>query len=218
MNDTTPENRLTGTIDGALNLLDRQILDSDGKMVGKVDDVELTQQDDGLAITALLVGTAALLHRLGGQLGNEMVTKWVQLRESEPHRSRPWRIEMSQVDRLDSAVHLTVAREGVLERDTEAHRLGRLTGMEVLGPNGERLGRVLDARFEPGVDGRLVARSLIVGHTRPGALLGYDRHEDQGPALIRGIVGWLHRHNRTVAIADSQILWNREQVQMRQPA
>jgi sporulation protein YlmC with PRC-barrel domain len=215
VNGDAAENRLSGPIDGALQLLDRQILDSDGKMVGKVDDVELTQQEDGLAITALLVGTAALLHRLGGQLGNEMVTKWVQLRVPEPLRARPWRVDMTDVDRLDSGVHLSVSREGVLDRDTENHRLGRLTGMEVLGPGREHVGRVLDARFEPGMHDRLVIRSLLVGRGHPGSLLGYDRHPRQGPTLIRGVVRWMHRHTRPVDIDDAQILWNNEQVHLR---
>jgi len=32
-------NKLEGTIDGALELLDRQLLDVEGRMLGKVDDV-----------------------------------------------------------------------------------------------------------------------------------------------------------------------------------
>jgi sporulation protein YlmC with PRC-barrel domain len=212
--DQAPENRLTGPIDGAFNLLDRQLLDSDGKMLGKVDDIELTQHDDGLAITAVLTGSAALLHRLGGRLGNELVDKWEQLRVSEPHRTRPWRIAIEDMDRLDSALHLSVARDGVLRRDTEGYRLGRLTGMKVLGPGGERLGRVLDARFEPGQQGRLVLRSLIVGRGHPGSLLGYDRHRKQGPWLIRAIVGRLHRHTGSVDVEAAQIMWNNAEVHL----
>jgi sporulation protein YlmC with PRC-barrel domain len=217
VNDQGRENRLTGPIDGVLNLLDRQLLDSDGKMLGKVDDVELTQQEDGLAITAVLTGPAALLHRLGGQLGSEMVTKWEQARPSEPNRSRPWRIEVSDIDRLDSAVHLSVPRDGILNRDTEGHRLGRLAGMKVLGPDGHRIGYVIDARFQPGHHERLVLRSLIVGRGGPGSLLGYDRHRGQGPWLVRAIVGFLHRHSRLIDLDDVQILWNNQQVQLHRP-
>jgi sporulation protein YlmC with PRC-barrel domain len=205
---------LTGPIDGALNLLDRQLLDCDGKMLGKVDDVELTAQEDGLAITALLTGPAALLHRLGGRLGSELVTKWEQLREAEPNRARPWRIDIDQVHHLDSAVHLSVPRDGVLRRDKEAHRLGRLTGMEVLGPGGEHAGRVLDVRFDHGLHDRLVVHSLVVGRGRPGSLLGYDRHRKQGPWLVRALVGRLHRHTSIVDIESAHILWNRHQVQL----
>jgi sporulation protein YlmC with PRC-barrel domain len=212
VSDHTTENRLTGAIDGVLNLLDRQLLDSDGKMLGKVDDIELTQQDAGLVITAVLTGPAALLHRLGGQLGNELVTKWEQTRPSEPDRARPWRIEVGDIDRLDSAVHLSVPRNGILNRDTEGYRLGALTGMEAVGPANRRYGRILDARFQPGDHDQLVMRSLIIGRGRPGSLLGYDRHRDQGPWLIRKIVGFLHRHRGIIDVDDVQILWNTEQV------
>jgi sporulation protein YlmC with PRC-barrel domain len=216
VSEQTHENRLTGPIDGALHLLDRQVLDSDGRMLGKVDDIELTQQEDGLAITAVLTGAAALLHRLGGQLGSELVTKWEQLRPAEPHRDRPWRIDVSDIDRLDSALHLGVRREGILRHDTERHRLGRLTGMEVLGPDGGGIGSVLDARFKPGQHDRLVLRSLIVGRGGPGSLLGYDRHGKQGPWLIRVIVGFLHRGTGIVDVDHAQILWNKQQVHLHQ--
>jgi sporulation protein YlmC with PRC-barrel domain len=214
VNDHGRGDRLTGPLDGALNLLDRQILDCDGKMVGKVDDIELSQQQDGLAITAVLTGPAALLHRLGGRLGSRLVTTWERLKVTEPDRTRPWRIGMELVDRLDSALHLAVSRDGVLSRDTEGYRFGRLTGMEAVGPDDAHLGRVLDARFERGAHGRLVIRSLVIGRGRPGSLLGYDRHEQQGPWLIRAIVGQLHRDTGIVDIEEAQILWNRRQVRL----
>ena len=61
---------MTGSYDAALHLLDRQVVDSDGRLVCKVDDVELTVGADGsLVPTALLVGlpvaadTGTGLHR-----------------------------------------------------------------------------------------------------------------------------------------------------------
>jgi sporulation protein YlmC with PRC-barrel domain len=208
------KNRLDGPIDGALHLLDRQVLDSDGRMLGKVDDIELTRQDDGLAITALLTGTAALLERLGGKHGNLLVTRWEQLRVAEPHRARPWRIEVDKIGHLDSAVHLSVPRDGCLRRNARRRRLGTLTGMDVLGPDGAHLGRVLDARFEKGQHGRLVLRSLLVGRGRPGSLLGYDRHRRQGPWLVGAVVRRLHRHTGVVSVDSAKIRWNKRQVQL----
>jgi sporulation protein YlmC with PRC-barrel domain len=210
-----PENRLGGPIDGALHLLDRQLIDSEGKLLGKVDDVELTLEDDALVITALLTGHAALLARLGGRLGSTLVERWSQLRVSEPHRDRPWRIDIEDVERLDSAVHLAVPRDGILRRDREGNRLGHLTGMEVIGPDGVRVGRVLDARFEPRADGRLVLCSVIVGHGRPGSLLGYDRRSDQGPWIVRAVVRGLHRHTVIVAADDVDISWGDATVRLR---
>jgi sporulation protein YlmC with PRC-barrel domain len=227
------ENRLHGPIDGVLHLLDRQLIDSEGKFLGKVDDVELTilehdpgsgagsGSDDVVAITGLLTGAAALLDRFGGKLGRTLVERWGQMRVSEPHRTRPWRIDFEHVDRLDSALHLKVRRDGVLRRDRDEHRLGRLTGMVVEDPDGGRIGRVLDARFEPdeqdeaGRGARLVLCSLIVGHGRPGSTLGYDRRVEQGPLLVRAVVRWMHRHSVIVAAEDADIDWAAGTVRLR---
>lgn len=58
------------TIDALQVLLDRQIVDSDGVAVAKVDDVELELHEDGApTISALLCGPLALGPRLGGRLG-----------------------------------------------------------------------------------------------------------------------------------------------------
>src|SRR4029078_10288601 len=127
------DNRLSGPIDGALHLLDRQLLDSEARLLGKVDDVELSEVAGRLTITGLLAGPAALLDRFGGRLGRVLSERWGQLRVSEPDRTPPWRIRVGQVERLDSAVHLAVRRDGVLRRDRERLRLGRLTGMHVEG-------------------------------------------------------------------------------------
>jgi sporulation protein YlmC with PRC-barrel domain len=210
-------NKLEGTIDGALELLDRQLLDVEGRMLGKVDDVELTQTESGLTITALLTGPVALLHRLGGRLGNNLVTQYVALRPSETNRSRPWRIVIDDVERLDSALHLRVHRDESLRRDVETFRLGALTGMNAVEPAGRRVGRVLDARFAPSEGGRLVLRGLVVGDGHPGGLLGYDRRPDMGPWVVRRIVGWLHRHTCAVDLEHVQILWNNKEVRLAAP-
>jgi sporulation protein YlmC with PRC-barrel domain len=207
-------NKLAGELDGAFELLDRQLLDDEGRMLGKVDDVELTLTDEGLTVTAVLSGQVALLHRLGGRLGNELVAKYVLMRPSEKNRSRPWRIPMSEVARLDSALHLRVQRDETLRRDRETFRLGTLTGMDVTEPGGRRVGRVLDARFAPAPSGHLVLTGLVVGHGHAGSLLGYDRWKDMGPWLIRQVVGWLHRHTVVVGAEHAQILWNNDEVRL----
>ena len=215
------ENRLTCPIDGVLHLLDRQVVDSDGKFLGKVDDVELTERDGELLITGVLTGPAALLDRFGGKVGRLLVERWGQMRVSEPDRTTPWRIDIDAVERLDSAVHLRVPRDGILRRDRERRRLGRLTGMDVYGPDGSRLGRVIDARFEPesaagGESGipHLILCSLLVGHGRPGSMLGYDRRSDQGPWLVRVAVRWLHRHTAIVGAEDADIDWDGAKVRL----
>jgi hypothetical protein len=50
----------------ALHLLDRQLVDREGRLAGKVDDVELERRDDGrLYVTAILAGPGVLAQRLG---------------------------------------------------------------------------------------------------------------------------------------------------------
>ena len=124
---------------------------------------------------------------------------------------------MDRVDYVDSAVHLDVRRDDLLERDRKGFRLGTVAGMSVQEPDGRQVGQVLDARFEPTDDGDLVLRSLLVGRGGPGSLLGYDRRADQGPVMVRRIVRLWHRDTRVVDITSSQILWNNEQVRLRGP-
>lgn len=198
--------RMEGPVDGALHLLDRQIVDSEGRLLGKADDIELTERRGRLTVTALLTGPAALLPRLAGAHGDALLERWRALRPSEPDRTTPWRIDLSLVHRLDSAFHLSVERDEVLAKDPVAHRLSRLTGMHVRGPGG-RIGRVLDARFEPDGRGDPVLSSLVVGRGRPGSLLGYDRRGDQGPALVRLVVRRLHRHSVLVPASSAEVDW-----------
>lgn len=98
------------TIDAYLSLLDRQILTSEGRMVGKVDDLELELRDDGrLYVSALLSGPGALGPRLGGALGTIVRSAWSRL----SGRTEPLRVDWSQVAQLTSAVELGVSSEAV---------------------------------------------------------------------------------------------------------
>src|SRR3546814_18864832 len=66
-----------GEFDAVLNLLDRQVIDADGYMVCKVDDLELAQDDIGsLRISGILAGPAALLPRFSGRLGGSLLEQW----------------------------------------------------------------------------------------------------------------------------------------------
>jgi hypothetical protein len=95
----------TRRYDAALHLLDRQLIDSDGRLVAKVDDLEIQDTDDGrLVVTAILTGPGALGPRLGGHLGAWVVGVWSRLRSDE--RPTVGRIELSRVAGVDSAVHL----------------------------------------------------------------------------------------------------------------
>jgi hypothetical protein len=82
-----------------------------------------------VTITALLTGPAPLLRRLGGRHGDELLTKWEQVRPSELPRPWPWRGPMDRIDRVDdSTVHLDVRRDDLLERDSKASDSGLWPG------------------------------------------------------------------------------------------
>ena len=208
---TRTPNRLEDTFDAVLHLLDRQILDSDGRMAGNVDDVELADLGAGIEITGLMTGISAYLHRIGGRVGARLVRGYGELLPAEPHSNQPWRIPLDKVERVESAVHLGVRREGLLERGPERLRLGDLTGMRVTGGKG----RVIDARFEP-VDGRLLLRALVVGRGGPGSWLGYERKDEHGPWVIAKLVRWWHRHTHVIDIDSVSIDWDTGEVTPRQ--
>lgn len=82
-------------------------------------------------------------------------------------------------------------------------RVGHLLGMSVLSATGERLGMVKDVRVTAPAGtagyGGLVVAGLVVGQRDVGSRLGYDRRRQQGPLLIRLIVGFLHRDDGYIA-------------------
>jgi sporulation protein YlmC with PRC-barrel domain len=99
-------------LDAHLNLLDRQIVDVDGRMVAKVDDVEIQERPDGrFAVTALLVGPGVLGPRIGGVVGRCMTAVWSRLAHKDS--TGPGRIEMAAVADIGSAITLSVRRENL---------------------------------------------------------------------------------------------------------
>jgi sporulation protein YlmC with PRC-barrel domain len=113
------------------DLLDRQILDSDGEPVGKVDDVELDRTPDGaLFVAALLVGQRALGDRIGGRLGS-----WIAgtaRRLSPDYQRGPLRIPFDLIAEITSAINLSVRREMLADPALETwlrdHLIGRIPG------------------------------------------------------------------------------------------
>jgi sporulation protein YlmC with PRC-barrel domain len=194
--------RIARTYDAALHLLDRQILDSEGLLVAKVDDVALTPD---LQVAGLLVGTAALLPRLGGRLGPKLLDLWERLSPEQADRGTPRFIPLHTVEDVGSAVTLDRARLRLLDvHEPPGHRLGDLLGLPVVGSSGRALGRVIDVR----VTGRGDVDGFVVGRGGPGSMLGYDRRRDQGPWLLAALVRWLHRHSGYAARSDvSQFDW-----------
>jgi hypothetical protein len=218
-----------GDYDAALHLLDRQVVDVEGRMVGKVDDVELTVDPDGsLVATGLLLGSAALLPRFGGTLGWWLQRRYVQMGDARADRETPMAIDLDQVADVSSEVHLSVLRRGLLRRRTEGdrgpvrHRLGDLMQMKVQVPAGVVAPEavtlnVLDVRLSAAPDrpGRQVVSALVVGRGGPGGLLGYDRRKEQGPWLVARAVRRLHRHSLVVELGpEVDIVWGADEVRV----
>lgn len=194
-------------LDAALHLLDRQIVDSEGLMVGKVDDVALTPD---LRVAGLLVGTPALLPRLGGRLGPRVLDFWERMAPEQADRGTPRFIPLHDVAELGSGVVLDRERLRLLvTHEPPGHRLNDLLHLPVVSSAGRELGRVIDVRLTGAGD----VDGFIVGRGGPGSMLGYDRRRDQGPWLVGAVVRWLHRHSGYVARAEvADIEWGRRMV------
>ncbi|MEO3781118.1 hypothetical protein ABGB16_30845 [Micromonospora sp. B11E3] len=112
-------------------LLDRQIVDRDGRLVGKVDDVEFASDTDGVPyVHALLTGQVALGQRIGGRVGRLLVAVAEQFVEDLP--AAPMRIPYGLVERVDSAVRLRVPLDELPRSPVEAwlrrHLIDRIPG------------------------------------------------------------------------------------------
>ncbi|MGN6779989.1 MAG: hypothetical protein ACTHJH_00645 [Marmoricola sp.] len=218
--------RLRGELDAGLMLLDRQVLDSEGRMVGKVDDVELAPAGDGdggagaLRATGILLGPAALLPRLGGPHGGAVARLWRDLGRQRAGWAVPGWIDLGDVDRLDSGVHLHRRRQDVIVPQPHGgvgrYRLGQLLGLPVH-HEGRRVGIVTDVRLDgssPDDGNHPLLTALVVGRGRPGARLGYGRHPENGPRLISALVHAVHRHQQIVPVGDASIDWEAGRVDL----
>ncbi|MGY0003222.1 hypothetical protein [Micromonospora sp. I033] len=85
--------------------LDRQIVDVDGRLVGRVDDIAFAVDEEGYPyVDCLLTGQAALGQRIGGRIGRLLVAVADRFTDDPP--VPPLRVPLTLVDRVDSAVRL----------------------------------------------------------------------------------------------------------------
>ena len=106
MTETVPGRRY----DAVLHLLDRQLVDPDGRLVAKVDELEFTDLGDGrLTLTAALTGPGALGPRLQVRVGQLVVAVWRRLHPAQ--QPEPGRIPVRHIVGIDSAVHLSLRRD-----------------------------------------------------------------------------------------------------------
>jgi sporulation protein YlmC with PRC-barrel domain len=117
-----------------LDLLDRQIIDREGRYAGKVDDLEL-ERDDGtgqLHVTALLSGPGTLAYRTG----HHRLGRWLQRVNLFVFAHRPdvdpARIPLSRVADIGNHVSFAGDHEEVgsysAERWVRDHVIGRIPG------------------------------------------------------------------------------------------
>jgi sporulation protein YlmC with PRC-barrel domain len=121
--------------DAALHLLDRQILDMNGRYSGNVDDLELTFPEDGSGppiVTAILAGPGALAHRIGGRLG-----AWIESVHRRLHPEEipgPARIGFGVVKKIDNHIEVSVEEKelavDLFQRWTRDRIIGKIPGAD----------------------------------------------------------------------------------------
>ncbi|MER7893682.1 PRC-barrel domain-containing protein [Micromonospora sp. NPDC094482] len=112
-------------------LLDRQLVDVDGRLVGKVDDIEFDLDDDQVPyVRTLLVGPGALGERVGGRLGRLLILAAERFVTDRPVTAL--RIPFHLVTRVDSAVWLSARADELPESPVEEwlrrHVIDRIPG------------------------------------------------------------------------------------------
>jgi sporulation protein YlmC with PRC-barrel domain len=118
-------------LDAAAKLLDGQIIDVDGHLVGKVDDLELTFGEAGPPyVSALLIGTDAWGRRIRGRPGRWLGHLAAMLQALGA--AGPGSIPFGRVKRINSAIDLSasVAELGLDEPDVWVRDrvIGKLPG------------------------------------------------------------------------------------------
>lgn len=117
----------------AERLLDLQILDADGRQVGKVDDLEFTVPEDGGSpfLCAVLCGPLAFGPRLGGRLGLRWERIAVRLRpepDPQPVRLDFGLVTVEAADLRVAAPDLESVGAGRLEVWLRDHFISRIPG------------------------------------------------------------------------------------------
>jgi sporulation protein YlmC with PRC-barrel domain len=128
-----PSGRGGRRLDAVLHLLDRQLLDRNGRMAGKVDDLELAPNEDGaLVVTGILTGPGALGPRLPRWLGRRMVAVWSTIKHVPPRE--PNRIDYALISKIETAITVAADREDLPTRPLEAwvrdHLIDKLPGAQ----------------------------------------------------------------------------------------
>jgi len=129
----------------ALHLLDRQLIDRDGRLCGNIDDLELTSTPEGvLYVSAIVSGPGALWRRLGRRrIGDWLRTHVAGVFDAGSESGSgsgsddapdpdPDRIPMSRVSDIASAVRLSASHTELATAAAEIwvrdHIIGHIPG------------------------------------------------------------------------------------------
>lgn len=105
-------------------VLDQQVVDADGRLMGKVDGVALRLDGDAAEIAAVLLGGATMLWRISPRLA-----RWAERRRGTTETTRiPWsKVRKIGVDvKVDAEAERTPAFRW--ERWVRDHIIGRIPG------------------------------------------------------------------------------------------
>jgi hypothetical protein len=122
------------TLDAGLHLLDRQLVDCDGRLAGNVDDLELELPDDGgpPVIVAIISGPGALAERIGGRLGHGWAALHRRLRPGGEAGAVPDPVSFAVVKRIGSQIDLSISVRELdsyaSERWVRDHIIGKIPG------------------------------------------------------------------------------------------
>jgi hypothetical protein len=122
----------------ALSLLDRQLVDSDGRACGKVDDLELepmpSEPDGPLYVTAIHCGPGALLTRLGARRTGAWLERVARLSDDGEDRGR---VAIAKVRDIGNHVTVSVRRNDLAtyngERWVRDHVITHIPGSQHAG-------------------------------------------------------------------------------------
>jgi sporulation protein YlmC with PRC-barrel domain len=207
-------------LDAALELLDRQLADSNGQLAGKVDDLELTDAGGSLEqpqVTAILTGPGALAGRFHSPFGRWLAGVGARLPASG--HQEPLRVTFDQVEQIGSAIRVrgtanqldTGAKGRAWHRPIDRTRerampLSELLGAEVVAEHGHTVGKVHDVRLEqtrPQRDGAvgpaLRVEGLLVGRRALEVRFGFGRGGARGALAAQGGVRFPGHDGRYVA-------------------
>jgi sporulation protein YlmC with PRC-barrel domain len=205
--------KITGPDPLRLNfhLLDRQIVDSAGQPVGKVDDLEITV-DPGtgrLVVTALLSGQRVLGashrrpdRRLDGVGRPAAATRRRSAAAAHRHRGRRRHRLRGHPADSGTADHPTPWRSGSPVTSSARSRkpamlASDLVGARVRDRQGADLGTVVELEASVAPDGAITVTHVLTSRRRHLRLLGYERPEIRGPWIIarlaRAVQGPLRR-------------------------